>query len=486
MKNFVPIAVLGILIVFSISCRKDFSTILSTGTLHFSKDTVFLDTVFTNISSSTYGLKVYNTSKNDIRIPTISLGRNNSFYRLNVDGTPGKSFENVLLRSKDSLWIFIETTIDYSQVVSPLYTDSIVFDAGDKTQDVKLVTLVQDATFIFPNKNSTDTIRGLDEEWRQLRILTEDELNFNNEKPYVIYGYCAVPKDKKLIIEAGTKLYFHEKSALVIQENASLEINGSYDEKVTVEGDRLEPEFNDNSDQWDGIIFKPGSLSEINHAEIKNASIAVLCDSASTLNIKNTKISNHSKFGLWAKKAIINGENLIIGNSRKSSLAIENGGDYNFNHCTIANYWSNSARKGKTLTIDNNKSSSDLSVTFTNSIIDGNTSKELLLEPTSIISDTTFINCFLKYKSSSEDDLFDYLSNNTPTNILDGNLDFKDPGANEFQIGEESDVIDKADPESAAKTPTDFVNTDRTENPDIGAYQHIVFEEEEEEEEEQE
>ena len=57
------------------SCRKDFSTIPSFGELEFSKDTVFLDTIFTNIGSATYNLKVYNRSNDDITIPNITLER---------------------------------------------------------------------------------------------------------------------------------------------------------------------------------------------------------------------------------------------------------------------------------------------------------------------------------------------------------------------------------------------------------------------------
>ena len=40
------------------SCRKDFAFEPSSGGLEFSKDTVYLDTVFTNIGSSTYKLKI--------------------------------------------------------------------------------------------------------------------------------------------------------------------------------------------------------------------------------------------------------------------------------------------------------------------------------------------------------------------------------------------------------------------------------------------
>ena len=110
------------------SCRKDFDFQPSEGGLTFSKDTVYLDTVFSNIGSSTYSLKVYNRSNTDISIPTLRLRQGQaSNYRLNVDGISGKEFKNVELLAKDSLYIFIETTIDIQSVVTAsnqfLYTD---------------------------------------------------------------------------------------------------------------------------------------------------------------------------------------------------------------------------------------------------------------------------------------------------------------------------------------------------------------------------
>jgi hypothetical protein len=86
MRQLTFLFFIGILISIS-SCRTDFETMTSTGDLEFSKDTVYLDTVFTNISSSTYTLKVYNHSKNDITIPTIKLGKGlSSNYRMTVNG----------------------------------------------------------------------------------------------------------------------------------------------------------------------------------------------------------------------------------------------------------------------------------------------------------------------------------------------------------------------------------------------------------------
>ena len=128
------------------SCRKDFEFEPASGDLAFSKDTVFLDTIFSNIGSSTYALKVYNTTSDDIAIPSIRLREGiTSGYRLNVDGDEGKEFSNVELLAKDSLFIFIETTFDIAAIgdTSFLYTDAIQFNSGDNLQEVQLVTLVQ-------------------------------------------------------------------------------------------------------------------------------------------------------------------------------------------------------------------------------------------------------------------------------------------------------------------------------------------------------
>jgi hypothetical protein len=46
--------------------------------LIFSKDTIYLDTVFNNIGSSTYTLKVYNKSNKDITHSKYSTRKRNS------------------------------------------------------------------------------------------------------------------------------------------------------------------------------------------------------------------------------------------------------------------------------------------------------------------------------------------------------------------------------------------------------------------------
>lgn len=492
-------------LIFSSSCRKDFETAPSSGTLTFSKDTVFLDTVFTNIGSSTYNLKVYNKSNSAITIPTIGLEKGtNSNYRISVDGMTGNGFQDVDLLAKDSLYIFIETTIDFNSVSDPLYTDRIVFDAGSNEQYVDLVTLVQDATFIFPGKDPISmqidslTLDGQPTAIKG-RFLEDSELNFTNEKPYVIYGYAAIPKNKTATIEAGTNIYFHNNSGLIVDRKASLQVNGTLDNQVHFEGDRLEHRFNSTPGQWGTIWMRAGSTNNtINYARIQNSVVGILVDSIGapstpTLHIKNSEIYNCANYGILGRETHIKGENIVIGNTGQSSLACIIGGTYNFSHSTFANYWNKSARQLPAVIVNNYftyTTSENQEVTetrdlhaanFTNCIIDGSNTIELLLDNAGGgIFNYSFQNNMIQFNDT--ENIFNNIAELDFTNtahysntILNGVVHFKNTSANEFNIGPNNEGINEAFKPAALLFPFDLIGTDRTANPDIGAYQHVTF-----------
>ena len=506
MRFYSTIVFIVTFILFT-SCRKDFSTTLSTGSLEFSKDTVYLDTVFTNIGSSTYNLKVYNKSSKAISIPLVQLENGeDSFYRLNVDGIAGKTFENVEILAKDSIYIFIEVTIDYTETTNPLYTDAIVFDTGENLQNVKLVTLVKDAYFLYPSKNSEGVIEtittGINSDGENITangFYLTDNTTFTNEKPYVIYGYCAVPENKTLTIDAGANIHFHSSSGLIINKNASLVINGELNNEVIIEGDRLETEYENTPGQWGAIWLKAGSKNNfINNTIIKNGTIGIISDSIAnnsspTLTIKNTQIYNNSNFGILGRSTNIEGENLVINNSGQASLACTIGGTYNFTHATFTNYWNNSIREYPSVLINNYYSYTENSTTivetvnlnqanFTNCIIDGSNAIELVLDKVdggdfnylfknNLIKFNDYYDSYLNVNEYNFEDSAYYLNN-----IFNGIADFKATATNELIIGENSDAIKKAETDGTTKVPYDILEVLRTSPADIGAYQHINFE----------
>jgi hypothetical protein len=520
MKKFLyTFLILSIAILWS-SCRKDFVTVPSSGQLQFSKDTVFLDTVFTNIGSSTYNLKVYNRTDDDIRIPRIQLGEGeNSRYRLNVDGLAGKIFEDVELLANDSMFVFVETTIDINDFAGGtqfLYTDAIEFDSGSNEQKVELVTLVQDAVFLYPQQFSDGTtetlLLGVDDEGNETRIegffLDDTELNWTNEKPYVVYGYAAVGQNKVLTIDAGARVHFHANSGLIVGNQGSLQVNGALsnteelENEVIFEGDRLEPGFADVPGQWGTIWLTNGSVnSEINYATIKNATVGILSDKSDDpdnpmLRLNNSKIYNSATVGLLARTAHIEANNSVFGNSGQASLYLNLGGKYTFRHCTFANYWSNSFRVFPTVLIDNYIDLGDgtelfedlVQADFSNCIIDGNNPIELLFDRaetnSAIELNYNFKNSLIKFDDFqnrfTNNELYNF-SNDTIFDEVDlvlnsNTIDFKNPENNEFIIGENSVAIGFGDtPNTPQEIQFDILGFARMMMSDVGAYNHTTF-----------
>ncbi len=393
MKQFILVLLVGILVSIS-SCRTDFETVNSTGSLEFSKSKIYLDTVFNNIGSSTYRLKVYNRSNNDIKIPTIQLSKGTtSKYRLMVDGMTGedadnngigdgKKFNNVEILAKDSLFIFIEITNNTTTTVpfEFTYDDQILFDTGANQQKVELTTLIWDAKFIFPNRPMPGNIKELlDINGNATDIighrLTDNDFfpvgswQITNLKPTVIYGYALVPTGKTLTITEGASLYFHADtySGLIVENGGTLIINGDKNDvnpttnaiitkrEVTFEADRLEPNFEDTPGQWGGVYIISSAAATatntIKNLTLKNSTFGIYTQNIDNagivpnLDIQNTKIFNSSAFGMLNRNTNVVGKNLVINYSGQANTACLGGGVYNFTHCTFNNNWSSSKQR---------------------------------------------------------------------------------------------------------------------------------------------
>lgn len=502
MKNCWLLLLMASVLLLS-SCSDNFETIPSTGNLTFSKDTVYLDTVFSNISSSTYQFKVYNRSNENIHIPSISLAQGEtSAYRLNVDGISGKSFDEITILAKDSLYIFIETTIDFEQISDPLYTDQIIFNSELNQQSVALVTLVKDVHFLYPTKSAEGIIEtiniGNSPDGNTITVqgfYLDGNTTFTNEKPYVIYGYCAIPSGNTLTIEAGAQIHFHANSGLIADPDATLKIEGTLDQNVHISGDRLQPQFKDVPGQWGTIWLKAGSTNHsINYATIKNGDIGILVDSIGsssnpTLNIQNTQLYNFSNYGLLGRSTDIIGANLAINNIGFSALSLTGGGVYNFTHSTFVNYWNQSSRRSPSVYINNYEfttgngiSSIDLNqANFNNCIIAGNNNIELILDNENTAEfNYNFKNNLIQFDDINGNftDIPEYNfedENYYQDNIFNGKPDFKDPYENNLIIGTESSGINHGNIDEAAKFPFDLMGINRLTSPDIGAYQHQIF-----------
>lgn len=505
--------------VFLTSCRNDFEFENQTVGLEFSKDTVYLDTVFTNIGSSTYTLKVYNRSNKNIKIPQIRLARGlESKYRMTVDGMVGNNriFENVEMLAKDSMYIFIEVTADVA-AANPsdfLYTDQILFGQGDLEQKVELVTLIQDAYFLYPQRfddGTTETLPLGEEEIFGFFLDENDptngnELIWNASKPYVIYGYAAVPPNKTLTVNAGARIHFHAESGLLVANNASIKVNGSpstnpndpFENNVIFQGDRLEPFFKNVPGQWGTIWLTHGSKeNEFTNCIIKNGIVGLLVtgntgldNSIPDVTLRNVQIYDHSNVGLLARTGVIKGENVVINTAGQAALACSYGGKYNFNHSTFNNNWPSSRQFSVLL---NNyivgavpEEQPMVEATFTNCIIYGSNQIQMFIDKRGNGPfNYKFDHCLIKFNNInniySNNPLYDFndnaLYNNCliATNSLINNPKFLNTNQNRLNIGDDSAARGQAN--SAFSGFPDILEQPRISPTDIGAYNFSVFEE---------
>lgn len=532
---------ISILAIVFTSCRNDFEFQDYESNLSFSKQTVYLDTVFSNISSSTYRLKVYNNSDNDIVIPTLRLKKGvNSKFRIMVDGLSGedhnndnigdgKIFYNVEMLAKDSMFVFIEVTssVQEANPTDFLYTDEIEFIAkNQQVQKVDLVTLVQDAVFIYPVKqvngssylyesvnlglnNLGTPVNVLGSELSTNDPLNGNELTWTNAKPYVIYGYAVVPNGQTLVINKGARVHFHANSGLLVNRYATLQVNGEKDivnssgvvtqkNEVTFEGDRLEPFFSEIPGQWSAIIhLSENNNNWIKYATIKNASIGLLLQSyelmfhktpttfgVPKIDIENSQIYNHSNIGILGRKAEINGKNLVFNNCGESSLACTQGGTYNFTHCTINNSFSST--KQTALVLNNYLKLSEttfnynnLNANFYNCIIYGNNSRNIFLDKKNEAGFVhNFNHCLIKFNNDNVQLVNPGLYNFTSTNYVNCSIatnstinspKYKNVNRNQLWVTQNLGLPHNL----TFSNFNDINNTSRTSNVNLGAYQTI-------------
>lgn len=476
------IAVITALSIFYACDNDDNFSTSSNMRLNFEKDTIKFDTVFTTIGTATKRFKVYNDNSDALTISTIELmNPENTGFRMNVDGESGNKISNVDLLGKDSLYIFVEVTVDPLNQNNPLLiSDSIRFQFNGVTQYVRLEAIGQDAII-----------------WKAKTI--DEDITLTAEKPFLIYDYLQIEKGATLNIEKNVKLYFHHNAVMTIE--GRINAVGTISEPIIFRGDRMDNLFENPPlpydripGQWYGIKITSDSYeNHFENVKIKNGTYGVFIEPSDTSQVKvsfmNTIIQNTTKEVLYSINSKINAQNSLFANSGEYTLSLI-GGSYNFLHCTITNYMAYNEVKAKGVlylsnkgaTIDGKEYSDALGTCrFVNTIVSGrNRNKtDISLDGTSERAfNYHFINCLL-YLPGSDDSNF----TNTVWN-LDPEFEYLHISGNQqtypsryyyydFDLKESSPARNKASRTYAAELPEDIKGTSRQsdEAPDIGCYE---------------
>lgn len=399
---------LFLLVVFTLivsSCRKDTSYFEGNAAYTTSTDTLLFDTVFTQVGSATRHFKIYNKENNPLLID-IKIKSTKSYFRMNVDGYKGSDLKEIEVPANDSIYVFVETTIDPDQPlsISPfIVEDELIITQNEVEKIVHLVSYGQNANYV-PQLNAKGSISVLS--------CNLGEVVWNDPKPYVIYGILIIDSCT-LVLPAGTKVYVHggvvvngnqiyNDGQIIILDRGKIDVEGSFENKVVIQGDRLEQEYKNQPGQWGGIrIFRNSKGNSINNAMIRNAIVGISVDSSSSLDVKNTSIENAAAYGMVASHSTIIGSNLLIYGSGSHAVAMSYGGNYKFEHCTFYS----DQNEDESVSISNYlcldalceaRAVYPVNVEINNCIMSGASPDELLLSP----NNSSDIGSSFKYKFS--------------------------------------------------------------------------------------
>ncbi|MFV0589845.1 MAG: hypothetical protein ACK5M7_00535 [Draconibacterium sp.] len=437
-------------------------------------DTLTFDTIFTSIGSTTKRFTVKNPNKQGVIISKIYLaGKNSTPFRLNINGLAANEDSNVIIPGGDSIYIFVEVTINPTGENLPMVVhDSIVFNLNENIQAVDLIAFGQDFHLFSGEILKTQT--------------------WTNDKPYLIYNSVLIDSHETLTIYEGCRIHFHKGSSMFVR--GTLNAKGTIDEPIKFMGDRLEKSYEDVPGQWGassvlenggiyvygGLHFLVGSIdNSIDWAIIKNADKGIQVDSVGvsanpTLTLTNSKIENMTLNCLDARTTYLKAANSVFANSGSNTVALRFGGEYEFIHCTIANYFNAKTRSEPALVLknyfeyDKETYSYNFNSFFGNCIVYGNINDELYIDKKGNGTfKGEFMNCLLRTDSKFESYLENCIINNDPL--------FSDIYGHNYTIDSLSPAKDFGNTEIAKLFPLDLNNNSRFDDsePDIGAYEWL-------------
>lgn len=433
-------------------------------TLSFSNDTIRFDTVFTTLGSATKQFKIYNRNNNSLTIQSIELvNASKSGFRMNIDGEKGTKLTNVDILKKDSLYGFVEVTVDPSNTKNPgLIRDSIRLVVNGNIQYVQLEAVGQDV-YIWKDK-----------------VVTTDSVIIG-DKPLLIYNSLTINKGVTLDVQKGTTFFLRNNASVDIY--GSVIAQGTVQEPIVFRGSRFDNidgniPYDNTPGQWSGITFHAESYGNVlNNVIVKNAVRGVTFSAADAqykkANLINTIVQNTSEYGLLAINCYIDFQNCLFANSKGAAISLI-GGKYNFLHCTLANYYRWSMRQKECLAVGNvyEGKAYDLDkCDFINSIVFGSASGELLLSGVSTVAyNYKFQNCLIKATEQENEHFVNTVWNADPLFVnINNNKDY----SYNFELQATSPAIGKADRSYSLLLPYDLKGRSRLAgtDTDIGCYE---------------
>lgn len=360
-----------LLSVFLAACSEDADFSVSPSLrLEFSCDTLMFDTLFTSIGSPTAVVKVYNRNSSSLRLNSVTTKSGGaSGFRINVDGQYADIVRGVEIRKNDSMYVFVEATLNKNKAEAPLLvTDSLLFtlESGVEQQ----ITMIAYGRDVQIMKGKT-----FDQDAR----ITKGH--------HLVYDSLVVGDKSTLTIDAGAILYFHKDAEFIVR--GTLLAQGTAEQPVVMRGDRTDNMFDylpyDRiPGQWGGVFIDSASNNNrLEHCDIHSAEYGVKVVAGDTaqcrLTIESSRIENFDGNALETIMSRVYVNNTLIANARGNCVKVV-GGNVRFIHCTIANFyvWK---QRDVALALHNSIDGAPAPISealFANCIIEGSRSDEIM------------------------------------------------------------------------------------------------------------
>lgn len=466
MKKIIPF-LLTIMALFGLlgtqSCISDAISTSPSDTLAFSRDTVNFDTVFTDLGTPTARLIVFNRAKKGINISSIRLRRMDSNFQINVDGQSAREFNDIEIRGRDSIYVFIECFIPETPGNAPhLVEDELEFVTNGVTQTVRLEAYGRNVT--------------------RLRGLTVDtDMTLTAERPYVVFDSLVVGAGATLRIEPEAQVLFHDGAELRV--HGRLEAVGEAGRLIQLRGDRLDNVLPDVgydilAGQWRGIRIAPESFgNRLEFVDMRSTEEGVVVDSCGNLSrskllLRNSWLHNSQGNVLQSRYAKVDAYGVCFSEAADAVVALE-GGDHTMVQCTFANNYLFSAITNPILSLyhvlpkhlDDNGSPL-MKASFENSIIYGIPAD--INEGDLTGSDVYLRNVSMKADGSDDDNFINCLWGCDPLFLTDRPRYYFN-----YHVKPDSPVIGKGDPSFVnSESLYDIDGADRLASgaPTLGAY----------------
>ena len=313
------------------SCREEQVSYDPSLRLTLSVDSLAFDTVFTGFGTSTRRVTLYNPNANALTIDSVRLldGR---FFSVNVDGeADSRQWQQMIIRGKDSAFIFIRAYIDPLGQNNPLIiNDELQFAYNGNRTSLLLSAIGQDVTVLKKSDFQAEYV-------------------LKAQKPYLVLDTLIFRKD--LTIEPGATLYMHNQATIFALGNVSAQ--GTPDKPIIIRGYRTDNLFDSvpyayASGQWNGFYMLHTGTDARTYAfryvDVLSGNVGLFCQSENRtaplpeLTVDGCRIHNMSVYGLVCLNTDATIANSEISNCASYGVYLQ-GGTHTLVHNTVAAFF---------------------------------------------------------------------------------------------------------------------------------------------------